>query len=66
MEGPSTPFRLYVLTQLANISVKITLYELLRLTKSTRDAIREALADSEAFIAQIPAGPEEEDEGHCL
>jgi len=55
-----------VLAQLANIPARITLYELLQLSKSTRGAIREALADLEAFIAQILAGPNEEDEGHCL
>jgi len=38
----------------------------LRLSKSTREDLREALADSEAFIAQIPVGREEEDEGHSL
>ena len=31
-----------------------------------RETLREALADSEAFIAQIPTGRKEEDEGHCL
>ena len=47
-----------VLAQLANIPTIITLYELLRLSKSIREALREALADSKAFIAQIPAGHE--------
>ena len=59
------PFRFDVLAQLANIPARITLYELLRLSKSTREALREALVDSEVFIAQIPAGHEEEDEGNC-
>ena len=45
---------------------KITLYELLRLSKSTKEALKEALAYSEAFIALIPAGLEQEDEGHCF
>jgi len=44
---PSTPFRFDVLTQLANIPTRIILYELLKLSKSTREALREALADSE-------------------
>ena len=44
-EGQSTPFRLDVLAQLANILTRITLYELLRLSKSTREALREALAN---------------------
>jgi len=53
--GPSTPFRFDVLAQLANIPARITLYELLRLFKSARDALKEALADAEVFITQIPA-----------
>ena len=60
-----TPFYFDVLAQLANIPVRITLYELLRLSKSTREAQREALADTEVFLTQIPAIPEEEDDGHC-
>ena len=36
-EGSTTPYRFDVLTQLANIPARITLYELLRLSKSTRD-----------------------------
>ena len=31
-----------------------------------REALREALADLEAFIVQILVGHKEEDEGHCL
>ena len=53
--GPSTPFRFDVLAQLANIPARITLYEFLRLFNSARDALREALADEEVFITQIPA-----------
>jgi len=44
--GQSTPFCFDALGQLANIPTRITLYELLRLSKSTREALREALADS--------------------
>jgi len=51
----STPFRFDVLAQLANIPTQITLYELLRLFQSIRDALREALADAEIFVTQIPA-----------
>jgi len=65
-EGSSALYRFDVLAQLANISAWITLYELLRLSKSTREALREALADAEAFMARIPAKPEEENEGNCL
>jgi len=60
--GPSTPFRFDVVAQLANILTRITLYELLRLSKSTRDALREALVDTEVFITQFSAICEEEDE----
>ena len=57
----TTPFRFDVLD---HIPTWITLYDLLRLSKSTREALRKALADLEAFIAQIPAVREEEDDGH--
>jgi len=46
MEGSSAPYRFDVLPQLANIPSTITLYDLLRLSKSTREALREILADS--------------------
>jgi len=54
------------LAQLANIPASITLYELLRLSKSTKEALREALADAEAFLPRIPAKPQKEDEEDCL
>ena len=66
VEGSSALYRFDVLAQLANIPAWITLYELLRLSKSTREALREALVDAEAFMARIPAKPEEENEGNCL
>ena len=58
-KGSTTPYRFDVLTQLANIPARITLYELLRLSKSTREALREALA-------WILTEPQEEDEEDCL
>ena len=61
-KGTSAPYRFDVLAQLANIPVRITLYELLRLSKSTR----EALADVEVFMTQIPAEPQEESREDCL
>ena len=63
--GPSTSFRFDVKAQLADIPTRITLYEVLRLFKSTRDALREALADAEIFITQIPAICGEKDDYHC-
>jgi len=65
-EGTPVPYRFDVLTQLANIQTRITLYELLRLSKSTREALREALTDAEVFMDWIPAEPQEEDEEDCL
>ena len=65
-EGSSAPYRFDVVTQLANIPARIILYELLRLSKSTREALREALADVEAFMAHILVKPEEKDEENCL
>lgn len=47
--------------QLANISARITMHELLKLSKSTRKALRKALSDAEAFMAQIPADLQQED-----
>ena len=58
-EGTLAPYRFDVLAQLANIPARITLYEILRLSKSTREALREALADAEVFMTKIPAGPQE-------
>jgi len=56
-EGASVPYRFDFLPQLANIPTRITLYELLRLSRSTREALREALADTEVFMTQISAEP---------
>jgi len=63
-KGSSTSFCFDILAQLANIPIRSTLYELLRLSKSTTEAFKEALADLEAFISQIPAMREEKDDGH--
>ena len=51
VEGSSTSFCFDVLAQLANIPAGITFYELLGLFRSIREALREALTDSEALIA---------------
>jgi len=63
-EGSSRPYHFDVLAQLANIPARITLFELLRLSKSTRKALREALANAEAFMARILAEPDEEEENY--
>src|SRR5436189_1175899 len=52
----SQPFRFDIINQLTNIPARITLYELLKLSKSTREALREALADAEVFVTQLPIG----------
>jgi len=41
-----TPFCFDVLAQMVDIPARITLYELFRLSKSIREALREALEDS--------------------
>jgi len=64
-EGSLAPYYFDVLAQLANIPARITLYELLRLSKSIREALREALADAEDFMSRILAELEE-DEEDCL
>src|SRR3954463_6810811 len=61
----SQPFRFDIINQLANIPARITLYELLKLSKSTREALREALADAEVFVTQLPIVPTVE-EPHSL
>lgn len=44
-EELSSSFHFDVLAQLASILVRITLYELFHLSKTTRDALKEVLAD---------------------
>jgi len=65
-EGSTIPYRFDILTQLANIPARITLYELLRLSKLIREALREALANAEVFMTQVSAGSREEDVEDCL
>ena len=52
-QGLNTPFHFDILAQLANIPAHITLHELLHFSKKTREALRDALADSESFLMQI-------------
>jgi len=54
-EGSSPPYHFDILAQLANILARITLYELLILSKSTIEALREVLVDVEVFLAQVLA-----------
>lgn len=55
-----TPFKFVIMEQLANIPSCITMHELLRLSKETRDALCEILADSETFLTQVPLPTNEE------
>lgn len=60
-EGTSQPFCLDVLAQLTNILARITFYELLKLSKETREAFMEALEDVEIFLSEYPPSmPQEE------
>jgi len=56
-EGSSRPYHFDIFVELANIPARITLYDLLRLSKSTRKALREVLADAEVFMARILTEP---------
>ena len=58
--GLNAPFRFDILAQLANILAHITRYELLHFLKETREVLRDALADSESFLTQVPI-PTKED-----
>ena len=44
--GLDTPFRFDILAQLANIPARITIHEFLRLSKETREALRDALTQN--------------------
>jgi len=57
---PPTAFHFDILKQLAQIPARITLLELLKLSKTTREALRKALADAEAFAVYVPPAPTEE------
>jgi len=48
----SIPFCFHILAQLVNIMACIILHELFHLSKKTREALRDALADSESFLEQ--------------
>jgi len=52
--GLDVLFRFDILAQLANIPPWITIHELLHLSKETREALRDALANSESFLTHIP------------
>ena len=58
--GLNIPFRFDILAQLANIPARITIHELLRLSKETREVLRDALANSESFLTYMPEIPKDD------
>jgi len=64
-QGFETPFRFDILAQLANIPARITIHELLRLSKETREALRDALANSESFLTCMPEVPNDDIQSPC-
>jgi len=64
-QGLNTLFCFDILVQLANIPAHITLHELLRLSKETRKALRDALVNSESFLTQVPSILTGESETPC-
>ena len=63
--GLNMPFSFDILTQLANIPARITMHELLRLSKETREALRDALANSESFLTYMPEIPNDAAQSSC-
>ena len=58
-------FDLTILAQLTNIPACITQRELLRLLKEMREALMDALADSESFLTQVPSIPTDDNGASC-
>jgi len=48
--GLNAPFCFDILAQLANIPTRITMHELLHLSKKMREALRDVLPNSESFL----------------
>ena len=63
--GLDAPFRFDILAQLANIPAQITIHELLRLLKETREALRDALADLESFLTYMPEASQDDIQPLC-
>jgi len=51
--------------RLANIPVHINIHELLCLSKETREALRDALADSESFLTHMRETPQDDTQSLC-
>jgi len=63
--GLDFPFCFDILAQLADILARITIHELLHLSKETREALRDVLADSESFLTRMPETPEDDTQPLC-
>ena len=63
--GLNMPFHFDILAQLANIPARIIIHELLRLSKETREALRDALANSESFLTYLPEIPKDDAQSPC-
>jgi len=59
------PFRFDILAQLANILAQITIHKLLFLLKETREALRDALANSESFLIYMSEASEDDSQPLC-
>jgi len=59
------PFHFDIFVQLANIPARITIHELLRLSKETREVLRDALANSESFLIHMPEASEDDSQPFC-
>ena len=59
LEDSMLPFAWHIGT-IGQISAHITLHELLHLSKKMREVLRDALADSESFLTQMPIRTKEE------
>lgn len=51
--GAIKPYNFDILAQLANTPARLSLFELLRLSKDTRGALSEALLNADSFLAQV-------------
>jgi len=59
------PFCFDILAQLANIPTRITIHELLCLSKEIREALKDALANSELFLIHMPEASEDDSQPLC-
>jgi len=53
------------LAQLSNIPARITIHKLLHDSKETREALRDALANSESFLTHMPETPRDDMQLSC-